>query len=209
MDNKDLKGQSGNADQGRKAPDKDSDTPKGKLEELLASWEPKGTDGGKKPKESDVTKRLEQLEAAVTRTSYESDMKSIVAQVKGELEVDDWIVEAWINKRADSDPKLVKLWEERDTEKAQFQKVIQSLGPEFQEYAKGKILPKVEPKNEEVKDKEDKKGSDKGLAAAVRNSRDASPSSGYDDTKWASLGESDFALKKAEVFRLARAGKLK
>lgn len=213
MVDKTTEGQSGKPDAERNASPETSDPPRKSLSALLSEWDekdkgdsgkPKGEPKGE-PKEStdDLIKRMERLEGALTKTSYETDMKSVVETVKGDLDVDDWIVESWINRKADSDERLVKLWNERDTKKSQFDEVIKSLTPEFQEYAKNRILPKPD------EDKDEGKKPDKGLAAAVRTARDASPSSGYEDLDLGSLSERDYALKKAEIFRAARAGKLK
>lgn len=216
MKDDDKKGQSGQPPQGGNPPGNGSDTPQGKLDKLLAEWDQatQGTDSGKpdKGKSADGTggdallKRMERLEAVLSRTNYETDMKDIVSEVKGDLDVDDWIVESWINRKADSDPRLVKLWEERDEKKGQFREVIKNLAPEFQAYAKDRILPKSTDKD----DKDDKadRNDDRGLSAAVRSSRTASPSSGLDDVNWSALSGPEFALKRAEVFRLAKAGKL-
>lgn len=217
MADSDDKGQSGKPDADRKGQPETSDKPKS-LSSLLAEWEEKDKgDSGKSPSEpkgepkgpnaDDIAKRLERLEASQVRSSYEADMKSVVATVKGDLDIDDFIVESWVNRKADGDPRLVKLWEERDSRKAQFDEVIKSLAPEFQEWAKSRIPAKSKEEEPEAKDKSGK--SDKGLAAAVRQAREASPSSGFDDVNFSGLSDQDFALKKAEVFRAVRTGALK
>ena len=49
----------------------------------------------------------------------------------------------------------------------------------------------------------------KGLANAVKAARESdSTPSGMDNVDFGSLSDHEFALKKAEVFRLAEAGKL-
>lgn len=213
VDNAD-KGQPGQSDQQGKPATEGSGALKKDVGSLLAEWDQpsKGTESGKDGKKpsglsDDLAARLERLESHATRTSYEADMKSIVATVKGDLDIDDFIVESWVNKRADNDPRLVALWNERDTKKAQFQEIVKSLAPEFQEFAKTRIIPKAAPKNDG--DEPSGKDAGKGLAAAVRNARDASPSSGYDDVNFGALSDTELALKKTEIFRLASAGKLK
>jgi hypothetical protein len=207
-----VEGQPGQSDQPSKSATEGSGALRKNVTDLLNEWDQpasKGTDSGKDAKKApglsdDVTARLERLEALATRTSYESDMKSIVATVRGDLDVDDFVVEAWVNRKADSDPRLVQLWNERDSKKSQFQEVIKSLAPECQEFAKTRII-KAPPKTEE---KETGKDAKESLSAAVRSAREASPSSGYEDLSWAGLNDNQFALKKAEVFRLQKAGKL-
>ena len=214
MVDKATEGQPGQSDQGSNSPTEGSGALRKNVTDLLNEWDQssKGTDSGKDAKKAsglseDVTARLERLEALATRTSYESDMKSIVATVKGDLDVDDFVVEAWVNRKADSDSRLVALWNERDSKKAQFQELVKSLAPEFQEFAKTRII-KAPPKTEEKETENRGKDAKDSLSAAVRSSREASPSSGYDDVSWSGMNENQFALKKAEVFRLQKAGKL-
>lgn len=207
-------GQSGKSDAERKAPPEVTDPPKKSLSALLSEWEEKDKGGSGKgepkgePKESadDLAKRLAALEGELSKTNYETDMKSVVSTVKGDLPVDDKFVEDWVNRKADGDPRLVELWEKRDERKSQFQEAIKALQPEFKAYV-DELKNQLSPKQDEAEG--DSKKPDRGLAAAVRNSREASPSSGYDDVKWASLPDSELALKKNEVFAAARAGKLK
>ncbi len=218
MPDEDKKGQSGNAEPDPKDLDKGSDKPEGVLDKLLAEWDqaPQGTDSSKSDKDKpagtgdgDIAKRLELLESALTRTSYDADMQGIVKEVKGDLDVDDWIVESWVNRKADSDPRLVKLWEERGEKKSQFAEMIKALGPEFQTYAKERILPtaKDDVKDDDTETKD--KDNDKGLTAAVRSSREAKPTTDFENVKLGGLSGSEFALKKAEIFRAMKSGKLK
>lgn len=233
MSDKDDKGQSGKDGQDRNGSETGSDAPRGKLEALLNEWDaknPKGTDSGdpKSPKEGktagtgdEVATRLERLESLVDQTSYRSDMERIVAEVKGDLDIDDDFVEFWVNKRAEGDSRLVELWNQRDANKIQFRKVIEYLAPEFREYVKSKglVKPDSDPddpdggseaaaSNGKGKGKDESRD-DKGLGAAVRSSREAKPSTGADDVNWAGLTGQEFALKRAEVFRAVKQGKLK
>jgi hypothetical protein len=215
MVDKTTEGQSGKPDADRKDQPETSDTPRKSLSALLAEWEEKDkVDSNAKPEPrgkgetsaDDLAKRLEAIEGALTKTNYQADMKSVVATVKGDLQVDEGFVESWINRKADSDPRLVELWEQRDSRKAQFQEAIKALQPEFKEYVEQltkQLLPQ--------KDEEPEKGrkADRGLAAAVRSAREAAPgATGYDAVNWAGLAEHEFALKKAEVFKAAKEGRL-
>lgn len=218
MVDKTSEGQSGKPDSERNAQTETSDTPRKSLSALLAEWEEKDKGDGGKPKSEpnkakgessadDLAKRLEAIEGALTKTSYQSDMKSVVATVKGDLQVDDGFVESWVNRKADSDPRLVELWEQRDSRKAQFQEAIKALQPEFKEYVEQLTKQLSPPKQDEEPDKGKK--ADRGLAAAVRNAREASPgANGYDGVNWAGISEHEFALKKAEVFKAAKEGRL-
>jgi hypothetical protein len=211
------KGQPGKPDQGSNSPPKGADTPKGDLEKALASWDaPKGTDGGdagKKPAET-TTKddEITALRAEVSRQSYESDMKALVTQVKGDLDVDYEDVERWLNTKADKDPRLTKAWDERHTNKARFQEVAKALVPEYQEYAASfakRVAKPAEGKKDEDDGKDAGKG-DKGLAAAIRSARDASPTGGqFEDVKWGSLSDHELAAKKHQVFSAAKRAALK
>jgi hypothetical protein len=211
-------GQSGSPDQERNAPKEGTDAPKGTLEKALASWDSasKGTDGdgGKKPQASTKDQdEITELRAELSRLSYESDMKALVTEVRGDLDVDYEDVERWLNTKADKDPRLTKAWDERHANKSRFQDVVKALVPEYQEYVKS-FATRVSKGGEKGK-KDDDEGKnagkdDKGLAAAVRQARDAAPSNGqFGDVKWAQLSDNELAAKKSEVFRAAKAGAFK
>lgn len=193
---------SGNTDQGSKNTEQGADTGnKRSLSQLLDEYDKgSGADGKKEPPPDEGLKRkVDALEAEAAERSYQSGIEGVIKTLKGDLEVDDFIVESWANKQAADDPRLQKLWEERASRKKEFNEAIEALKPEFQKYAQEKIL-----------GKESSGGNNNSLVAAVRNARDSDPGGGeMDDVKWGGLSDSDFALKKAEVFRLAKAGELK
>lgn len=196
-------GQSGKSDSERKAQTEASDPPKKSLSQLLSEWDEsdKGADDKGKESKSELERlksEIEVLKRDAADRSYQSGISQVIATLKGDLEVDDFLVEAWANKQANDDPRLLKLWEQRHSKRREFAEAIEALRPDFQKYAQEKILANT---------KEDK--GNKGLAAAVRGARDASPSNVLDDTDWSGLTDAQFALKKAEVFRLAAAGKLR
>jgi hypothetical protein len=138
-------------------------------------------------------------------------MKALVTQVKGDLDVDYEDVERWLNTKADKDPRLTKAWDERHTNKARFQEVAKALIPEYQEYAASFAKRVAKPAEKDEKDggKDPVKG-DKGLAAAVRGAREASPSSGqFENVNWGQLSDNELALKKSQVFKAVKSGSLR
>jgi len=172
------------------------------LEALFAEWdEHKDTSDGDKVSKpalpSEILDRLSNLERAEVDRSYKSDMTGMVAAVKGDLKIDDFIVESWINQRADGDERLVELWKDRDSKRPQLKAVTDTLRGEFADWAKDKKL-------------SDDKSAGRKLSAAVASARDAgdSDTGTLGNTDWAGLSDTDFALKKAEVFRMAENGSL-
>lgn len=163
------------------------------LNTLLADWdEPEA----KKPETDELKALKDQIKSlteAEGQRSYDSEMTNfIVPTIKGDLEVSEKYIEFWVNQQADGDPRLIKLFNERGERKADFRKAIEAMVPEFKKHAEAEGMV-----------------AQKGLAAAVKAARasDSTPS-GMDDVDFSSLSDQDFALKKAEVFRLAEAGKL-
>jgi hypothetical protein len=59
------------------------------------------------------------------------DIGNLVKQVKGDLDEDDDLVEAWIDARARKDPRLQRAWLEREANPQAFQEVAKGLGREF------------------------------------------------------------------------------
>lgn len=159
----------------------------------------------KKPEEEQQEKRMARLEAR----ENERDMDALVQRVKGDLDVDNWIVRAYILNEAANSPKMDALWDNRESRKADLDKIVeQALIPGFKKYAEDKILP---PKADETKEDPKKESGQRRLAAAVKGARESSKSSGgsLDDVDWASLSDGEFNAKKQEVFKAAAAGNLK
>lgn len=175
--------ESGSEDAGKVS---DSD----KLNALLAKWDDDGKTEKSEKKEVDVAQEIGALR-------YEIDIPKVVKQVKGDLEVSDDFVEAYVNGVASKDQRLLKLWDGRKSDPGAFDEAMAELNKKLSKELK-------------VKSDDKEKDDDKGLAAAARMARDSkTPDNSLDDVNFGQLSDSEFALKKQEVFRLAKAGKLK
>ena len=168
---------------------------KQRLSDLLASWDDDKSEKKASPKNDGLATELAHLK-------YRIEMKDIIPTVKGDLAVSDKFVETYINSKADQDQKLMKLWDERDSRRSEFDSAIKALSGEFTEFCKAsgiKTGDKVENKDEK---------DDKGLAAAARMARENSSKSGsLDDLNWGGMSDQEFALKKREVLKMAESGK--
>jgi hypothetical protein len=193
------KAQSGKGDADPKGQPDPAEKPRS-LNDLLDEWDASGKkpDSSKAKGGDDLTARLSAIERRLASDAYDKEMSTVVETLKGDLDVDDFIVEAWINKQAAQDARLAELYEARDENPAQWQKAIKTLQPEFEKYAKDRV---VKPASD---------NDDKGLGAAVRASKNSPHKSDLSDdgSDIANLDPQQFELRKAEVFRLAKAGKL-
>ena len=131
----------------------------------------------------------------VARLSYEREMDKLIPVVKGDLKISDRFVEAYMNMRANEDPRLRTLWDKRIERRSEFDQAMQLLGEDL--------------KAEVGKPAEDPKPDDAGLAAAVHAARETPGSGGLDDLDFSTMSDSEFGFKKAEIFRLAENGELK
>ena len=59
------------------------------------------------------------------------DISKLVKDVKGDLDEDDEMVEAWVDAKARRDPRLQQAWMEREAKPQAFQKIAKELGREF------------------------------------------------------------------------------
>jgi len=172
------------------------------LSQLLAEWpddsNPDPDDGTPSEDEQNAA-RLATLE----RRANETDMTALVTRVKGDLDVDSWMVRAWILNEAANDPKMDALWDQRDSKSALLDKIVDdALIPGFKKYAEGKILPPTSEPDPKPKP-------NSALAAAVRGARESkSTPSGLDDIDWSALTPAEFEARKQDVFRAAKAGEL-
>lgn len=162
------------------------------LSELLATYEK----GGDTTKASDNTA----LANEVAMLSYENEMNKLIPRVKGNLPVSDDMVEMFINSKA-KDSKIADAWDNRRSNPAAWNAIADSFVDEFKSFTKANGIGTQE---------EAEPDDDKGLAAAVRTARQTAPSSNsYEAVEWGNLSDTEFELKKREVFRLAADGKLK
>ncbi len=198
----------GDSDVAPNKPPENADT-EGALSKLLDEFDagaPKA-DSNKPADQSDEVAALkEQVNVLVQREadrSYKSEMNDfIIPTLKGDLEIDNFYVEAWANNKASEDPRLQKLWDERGTNKTEFQQAIKLLAPEFQKSLEGKIVVKNSPDNDA--------GAESQLASAVRQARESnSKPSSVNDANLGAMSDQEFQLHKQEVFRLQMEGKLK
>lgn len=170
----------------------DKNADKSDLNSLLESWDDKPkADSEVAPKGDDNP-----LAAEVARLSYEREMDKLVPIVKGDLKVSDKFVETYMNMRANDDQRLRTLWDNRHERRSEFDQAMKAMADELTTEI-GKPL-------------EEKPPTDSGLAAAIHTAKENAAAGGELDTlDFGGLSDYDFALKKAEVFRLAEQGKLK
>lgn len=160
------------------------------LTDYLDDW-----DKGKKADAPEVGN--DKLLQAVANLSYKVDMDKIIPQVKGDLQVTDEFVEAYINMQGDKDSRLAEVWDNRDSRKAEFNELIKGLAGDFKKFAETNAI---------VKKDEAPADDDKGLAAAARIAKEAKSTPGLDDVNYGNLSDNDFELKKREIFRIAKGG---
>jgi hypothetical protein len=179
------------------------------LDDLLAEFDDKGTKqaDSKESDQGEIAALKEQVNVLLEREadrSYKGEMNDfIIPTLKGDLEIDDFYVEAWANKQAQDDPRLQALWDERGTKRAEFQKAITLLAPKFQKSLEGKILVNQ-------KQSTDDSVNESELASAVRKARESnSTPTSLDDANLGAMSDQEFQLHKQEVFRLQMEGKLK
>lgn len=192
----------------KEATGKSADARSKTLDDLLSEWDEvaaKGNEGDGKTSEATqeskdskaLMERIDRLERERAETQYRSDMSRVVDMVKGDLDVDGFLVESWVNQRAEQDDRLVKLWENRTSRKREFDAAMKALASEFGDWAKERGLAK------------DEKQARRSLASAVANARESSTGNNtMSDINFGALNDSEFALKKAEVFRMAETGQL-
>jgi hypothetical protein len=71
------------------------------------------------------------------------DIGKLVKEVKGDLDYDDELVEAWVHSQANKDKRLVKAWEEREANPQTFQTIAKGLAREFAKRASKRADPQV------------------------------------------------------------------
>lgn len=70
----------------------------------------------------------------IRQERFKKDMQATVAEVRGDMPADffdDRFVQAWIDTRAQDDPRLSQAWVNRHSNPQQFKRVVSALGKEF------------------------------------------------------------------------------
>ena len=105
------------------------------LDSLLAQFEQDTTKSPPvsppAPVQQTPTQQPDPLVAKLVSRYEREDIGKLVNQVKGDLDTDDEMVEAWIDARARRDPRLATAWLEREANPQAFQKIASELGKEF------------------------------------------------------------------------------
>ncbi len=187
------------------------------LAKFLASWDDdgegkaspgKGDLKGDQPKgaesAAELRDRLAAMEATLARTDYQNAMGKAVEQVRGDLDVDDFLVEAWLNRKAENDPRIVEVWNNRDRNQAAFDETLRLMSSEFRKYA---VERKLAAGAKGEKDTSDTSGNE--AKAARAGARSAGAPRGDDQYgSLSGLDDNAFALKKAEIFKAVQEGRL-
>ncbi len=210
----------------------DDNTNESKLDALLEGWKGNGAESGMKDMvarmdklESDnkaLLAKAEDIEKANKETAdaaaYEKDIGPVVKTLKGEVNATPEFAERWLHDVAQKDKKLTKAWDNYSEDPEVFDKLIEALIPKFKEDAEKEALSilNLKPEDLPTEDPEDKKETKaeqdaRKTSHAVRIARNQNEpvGDGYENINWASLSDSEFAVKSHEVFADMESGKLK
>ena len=178
----------GDSDVTAEAAPKDAD--KKDLNSVLASWD-----------ETDESSDTETPEATPSTTQSLGDMEyardKAVTAIKGDLDVPDSFVLNYLVGLSTENEGFDTAFRERLMKPEKWEAALNKVAEDFHKTMKPE-KPADTPKD------------DTGLAAAVHAARTTDAGGGgLDDIDYGSLSDTDFQLKKAEIFRLAERGELK
>lgn len=186
-DEKPNKSEAASKDEGKDKGPKD-------LNELLASWD----DSGKSESKKDGSEKKGNDDAILSEIAdlrLQIDLPKYVDAVRGDTGVSEKYATGLISEAIRTDEKFAKLWDSRHSNKEAFNSALKMLNKEAQA---------------EVSNLTKKSRPDDELAAAVHSAREGTGSgSKLDSVDFGSLSDSELAIKKAEVFRLAKSGELR
>lgn len=115
------------------------------LDTLLKQFDeskPSGSSEPAKPEQkaeaaSDVTDASREVLAArdeIRNERFQRDLKTTIADVRGDMPsdlYDDDFMQAWIDSKANKDPRLANAWLNRSANPQKFKQVVGALGKEF------------------------------------------------------------------------------
>lgn len=189
----------GNNDTGSKGKSEGSNAGQPSLDEILKGFDSaSGTDEGKKadaPLSSDERKELSLLKEERIGRQFETALTDIVTALKGDTGAPESMVRGWLEMESEKNPELPKLIEMRFKNRAQFDKALQMMIPEFQKHldASGMSVTK----------------GTSGMSAAIRASRsNSNGSKDFGNVDLSTLSDSEFAMQSRAILRAAESGQL-
>lgn len=156
------------------------------LEELLAEFEgetiPEPTKTDEAP---DPMKRIEELEQNLAREKTEQEISGLVSRIKGEDDIDPVLIRGVLNAKADSDPNLLKAFENKNTNPKAWKQVEGKLAEDIRSMLGPRIDQRV---TEDVA----------AITAAVRGSSTKAP----DPTtpNYSAMSDAEFEAEKRKQF---------
>lgn len=166
------------------------------LDAALAQWDD-DKEGPKKAEPESADRRIDAIE-------YRQEMATAIPRVKGDLDISDDMVEAFMNMKASRDKRLDRAYAERETNRAGWDKALDALHEDLKKATQGKGK-----KSDTKADKEGDKD-DKGLAAAARMARESTSSgTGFDSVDWTNLSDQQFAIQKSKLFKAVANGEVR
>lgn len=116
----------------RETPVSEDNSAQDDLDSLLNQYEKETSPKPETPVKAEQPDKVAELTKIVDQMVYQKDMGEAINAVKGGLDVDNDLVEAWINTQA-KDSRFAKAWVNRQVDSGSYQKILKGLGKKFQE----------------------------------------------------------------------------
>ena len=137
---------------------------------------------------NDATAEVLRARDEIRQDRFKRDMNDTIEKVRGDLPgdfYDNTFMQAWIDAKASSDPRLAAAWVQRNENPQKFKQVVGALGKEFAKKY-GKL-----PDRQATEDRE-------AVTAAVRGSSTRAPEGKAPD--YAAMTPGDFQAEKDRMF---------
>lgn len=135
---------------------------------------------------------FEQERADTARTAASKELNSTVKSIKGDLGVDEKFVKAFLNMKAEDDPRLQQAYINKDKNPSNWAKIERSLRNDLQKFVGGQP-------DEDLTDTRN------AVASSVLNSKSTSQNSD-DGADMSKMSDVEFEKHKKEVFKKAGRG---
>ena len=190
----------GNNDAGSQGQPEGSAAADESLDSILNKFDSKASGAnegtGDTPLTNEERTELNALKEERLGRRVDTALDDIMSALKGDSNVDDAMVRGWLEIESGKNPDLTKLIAMRFENRAQFDKAVAALVPDFNKYveASGMTI---------------NQGDDNAMSAAIRQSRSTTKSSkDFGNEDLSELNDADFAMKSREILRAAEAGEL-
>jgi hypothetical protein len=167
-------------------PSTDLDTLLGEYDAQTKQPAPVATPQATQPELQQLRNEVEAIRRETQNKREVEDRKSVISEVRGDFPAEDYAVRGWLSDKAEADPRINEIWNNRQSNPQAAKKLVVALKSEFaKEQAKKAKAPDANATEDRL-----------AVAQAVRGTSTRAPEQSAPN--YGQMNDADFAKEKAK-----------